>query len=79
MTKAAPQAKHHRRQHDREIVALAVPAFGALVGSLIIGIVVELTNIWLPGDFKYATALLILILILVFRPQGIFGRKERVG
>ncbi|MET4052849.1 neutral amino acid transport system permease protein [Frigoribacterium sp. PvP054] len=54
-------------------------AFGALVGSLIIGIVVELTNIWLPGDFKYATALLILILILVFRPQGIFGRKERVG
>jgi branched-chain amino acid transport system permease protein len=54
-------------------------AFGALVGSLIIGIIVELTNIWLPGDFKYATALLILILILVFRPQGIFGRKERVG
>ncbi|GAB2979354.1 branched-chain amino acid ABC transporter permease [Frigoribacterium salinisoli] len=54
-------------------------AFGALAGSMIIGIVVELTNIWLPGDFKYATALLILILILVFRPQGIFGRKERVG
>ena len=54
-------------------------AFGALAGSMIIGMVVELTNIWLPGDFKYATALLILILILVFRPQGIFGRKERVG
>ncbi|MFE6718765.1 MATE family efflux transporter [Streptomyces albidoflavus] len=33
MTKAAPQAKHHRRQHDREIVALAVPAFGALVAE----------------------------------------------
>nr|WP_280873009.1 MATE family efflux transporter [Streptomyces sp. CZ24] len=33
MTKAAPQAKHHRRQHDRDIVALAVPAFGALVAE----------------------------------------------
>ncbi|WP_423922249.1 branched-chain amino acid ABC transporter permease [Frigoribacterium sp. 2-23] len=54
-------------------------AFGALVGSMIIGIIVELTNLWLPGDFKYATALLILILILIFRPQGIFGRRERVG
>jgi len=54
-------------------------AFGALVGALIIGMTVELTNIWLPGDFKYATALLMMIVILLVRPQGIFGRKERVG
>lgn len=54
-------------------------AFGALVGSMIVGIIVELTNLVLPGDFKYATALLILILILLFRPQGIFGRRERIG
>lgn len=54
-------------------------AFGAFVGSMIIGMMVELTNIWLPGDLKYATALLVLILILLVRPQGIFGRKERIG
>jgi branched-chain amino acid transport system permease protein len=54
-------------------------AFGAFVGSMIIGMMVELTNIWLPGDLKFATALLILILILLVRPQGIFGRKERIG
>lgn len=54
-------------------------AFGALFGALVIGMTVELTNIWLPGDFKYATALLIMILILLVRPQGFFGRKERVG
>jgi len=54
-------------------------AFGAFIGSMIIGMVVELTNIWLPGDLKFATALLILILILLVRPQGIFGRKERIG
>ena len=54
-------------------------SFGALVGSLIIGVIVELTNLVLPGYFKYATALLILIVILLFRPQGIFGRAERIG
>jgi neutral amino acid transport system permease protein len=54
-------------------------AYGALVGSMVIGVVVELTNLVLPGDFKYATALVILILILLFRPQGIFGRAERIG
>lgn len=54
-------------------------AFGALVGSLIIGMTVELTNLVLPGDFKYATALVLLILLLLVRPQGIFGRKERIG
>ncbi|MFT4228964.1 MAG: branched-chain amino acid ABC transporter permease [Microbacterium sp.] len=54
-------------------------AFGALAGSMVIGVVVELSNIWLPGAFKYATALLLLIIILLVRPQGIFGRRERVG
>ena len=55
-------------------------AFGALVGSLIIGLVVELSPVLgMPGDFKYATALLILILLLLVRPQGLLGRPERVG
>jgi neutral amino acid transport system permease protein len=54
-------------------------AFGALVGSLVIGMTVELSNMVLPGDFKYATALLLLIIILLVRPQGLFGRKERIG
>jgi neutral amino acid transport system permease protein len=55
-------------------------AFGALVGSLIIGLVVELAPVFgAPGDLKYASALLILILLLLVRPQGILGRTERVG
>jgi neutral amino acid transport system permease protein len=55
-------------------------AWGALVGSLVIGLVVELTNpVGLPGDLKYATALVILILVLLIRPQGILGRATRVG
>ena len=55
-------------------------AFGALVGSLIIGLVVELAPVFgAPGDLKYASALIILILLLLVRPQGILGRAERVG
>jgi neutral amino acid transport system permease protein len=55
-------------------------AFGALVGSLIIGLVVELAPVaGAPGDHKYASARLILILLLMVRPQGILGRAERVG
>lgn len=54
-------------------------AFGALVGSLIIGIVTEVSTVWIPNDLRYALALLILILVLLVRPQGVLGRKERVG
>ena len=55
-------------------------AFGALVGSLVIGLVVELAPVFgMPGDFKYATAMLILILLLLVRPQGLLGRPERIG
>ncbi|WP_232225485.1 branched-chain amino acid ABC transporter permease [Leucobacter salsicius] len=54
-------------------------AFGAIVGSMIIGYIIEVANIWLPGDLKQAAALFILIVVLLIRPQGIFGRKERIG
>ena len=54
-------------------------AFGALVGSLIVGMLVEVSTLWIPSDLKYLGALAVLILVLLFRPQGILGRKERIG
>jgi branched-chain amino acid transport system permease protein len=54
-------------------------AYGALAGSLVIGVVVETSTLWLGPDLKYATALGILIIVLLVRPQGILGRAERVG
>lgn len=54
-------------------------AFGALVGSLIVGLFVELSTLWIPSDMKYVGALVVLILVLLFRPQGILGRRERIG
>jgi len=54
-------------------------AFGALVGSLIVGLLVEVSTLWIPSDLKYLGALVILIAVLLVRPQGILGRKERIG
>jgi branched-chain amino acid transport system permease protein len=56
-------------------------AFGALVGSMVIGIVVEMSPLipGMPNDLRYATALAILILVLLLRPQGILGKRERIG
>jgi len=54
-------------------------AYGALVGALIVGVLVEISSLWIPADLKYVAALVILIFILLFRPQGILGRRERIG
>jgi branched-chain amino acid transport system permease protein len=55
--------------------------FGALLGSLVIGIFVELWTWIVPraSDLKTVGALVGLILILLIRPQGILGSKERIG
>lgn len=53
--------------------------FGALVGSIVIGLVAEVSTVWINADLKFATALAILIVVLLVRPQGILGRSERVG
>ena len=54
-------------------------ANGALVGSLIIGLFVQLSTLFIPTELKYVGALIILIIILIVRPQGILGKKERIG
>ncbi|MBD8043158.1 branched-chain amino acid ABC transporter permease [Arthrobacter sp. Sa2BUA2] len=53
--------------------------FGALIGSIIVGLFVEISTLWLEADLKYVGALLIMILVLLVRPQGILGRRERIG
>jgi neutral amino acid transport system permease protein len=54
-------------------------AFGALAGSLVVGLFVTVSTLWIPSELKNVAALAVLILILLFRPQGILGRAERVG
>lgn len=54
-------------------------AYGALIGSMIVGIVTQVSTIWVPTELKNVSALAALIIILLFRPQGILGRRERIG
>jgi branched-chain amino acid transport system permease protein len=54
-------------------------AFGALVGSLVVGLFVSVSTLWIPTELKNVGALGILIVILLIRPQGILGRAQRIG
>lgn len=54
--------------------------WGAVAGSMIIGIMVEVGPLFgVPSSIKEVGALVVLILILLVRPQGILGRRERIG
>jgi branched-chain amino acid transport system permease protein len=47
---------------------------GALVGGFLIGIAEELGAVLLSGSMKQVVSFCLLIVILFFRPQGLFGR-----
>lgn len=54
-------------------------AYGAMVGSLVVGLTTEVSTVWLSAELKYVWALAVLIIVLLFRPEGILGVKQRVG
>jgi len=54
-------------------------AYGALLGSIIVGVFVQLSTLLIADELKYVGGLLLLIVILVVRPQGILGSRARVG
>ncbi len=47
--------------------------YGALVGGLVIGVAQQVSTAFLLPTYKPAVAFMIMILILIIRPQGIFG------
>ncbi|HEX8762042.1 MAG TPA: branched-chain amino acid ABC transporter permease [Pseudonocardiaceae bacterium] len=54
-------------------------AYGALVGCLIVGVLVQASAQVIPVDLKYLGGLAVLIIILVIRPQGLLGSRARIG
>lgn len=48
---------------------------GALVGGLIIGLVEAFAGYFIGGDLKIVASMLVFILILLFKPSGLFGKK----
>jgi neutral amino acid transport system permease protein len=53
-------------------------AFGALSAGIILGLVIEWSTLIIDARWKLAIGFVILIVVLVIRPQGIFGKARSV-
>lgn len=53
--------------------------WGAILGAFVIGLFTELSTLYVDPEFKFVGALLLLIVILLIRPQGLLGRAQRIG
>lgn len=53
--------------------------YGPMIGGIVVGMASELSTLWFSAEFKVAFSLGALILVLLVRPQGILGLKERIG
>jgi branched-chain amino acid transport system permease protein len=49
---------------------------GAVVGALVIGLAEELSLLFLPASYKAAIAFVAILIVLTFRPRGLFGRTR---
>jgi branched-chain amino acid transport system permease protein len=54
-------------------------AYGAVLGAVVIGVVQEMSGLIVDTAYKFVVALLVLIVVLLVRPQGILGQRERFG
>lgn len=50
---------------------------GAVVGGLIIGVTEAVSTLYFPTDYKDSVAFVVMILILLVRPHGLFGVRVR--
>ena len=69
--------------HDFTLIAFIVVILGgmgnllgALVGGVILGVAESASTLFLPATLKHVVSFSILIIIMLFRPQGIFGGKS---
>lgn len=52
--------------------------YGAVVGALLIGVSQEFSTLVLPPTYKVAVSFLILTIVLLVRPEGLFGERRLV-
>ena len=53
-------------------------AFGALAAGIVLGVVIEWSTFFVDSGLKLAVGFVILIIVLIIRPQGIFGQARTV-
>jgi branched-chain amino acid transport system permease protein/neutral amino acid transport system permease protein len=50
--------------------------YGAMLGAVIIGIATEVSAAFVPADYKYVVAFLVLLIMLGVRPAGLLGAPQ---
>lgn len=53
--------------------------YGVAVAALILGIAMDVSTMVIPTGYRTAVAFVLIIAVLLFRPQGLFGKKVRVA
>ena len=53
-------------------------AFGALLAGLILGVVIEWSTLFIDARWKVTVGFVVLIIALIIRPQGIFGKAKAI-
>lgn len=51
--------------------------WGAVIGGIAIGVVEAVSTLYVPTDYRDAVAFIVIAAVLLFRPQGLFGRATR--
>ena len=69
--------------HDFTMIAFVVVILGgmgnligAMIGGLILGVAESLSALWLPATLKHLVSFGLLVIIMLFKPTGLFGGKE---
>ena len=53
-------------------------AFGALAAGLVLGVVIEWSTLFIEDRWKLAIGFIVLVIVLVIRPQGVFGKAKSI-
>lgn len=49
---------------------------GAIAGGILLGLAEAFGGAWLPGSYKDIIGFALVVIVLAFRPQGLFGTKQ---
>jgi branched-subunit amino acid ABC-type transport system permease component len=49
--------------------------YGAMLGALVIGLATEVSAVFIPADYKYVIAFVVLLIVLGVRPTGLLGER----
>jgi len=65
----------------KSLIVMVLGGVGNFIGTFFAGILLGVTEstaaFFIPGNYRQVVGLILFLLILIFRPQGLFGRKER--